>query len=552
MTTHTVFPARKIITMCESMPTATMVVVAEGRIVAVGPPDSLAGRLSRTDHVIDDRLADKVLMPGFIDPHVHPSLPAVLTQFPFIAPEDWVLPTGTFPAATTPDEYLTRLDALVAAHPDPATPMITWGYHPLWHGEITKESLSSRYPDQAVIAWHRSFHEVYVNDAAIAWLGITEDQFAGHPEADWARGHFWETAAQSLIGLSALPGLVFEPGRYRAGMAHFFEMLHLAGVTTCLDMGVGALSNADGEIALIRQAAESTDAPARLILTPLIIDFIARGLDPEAALMAAEEWAQQQTGRVTFDKHFKVMMDGAIFGGLSQYGPPGYLDGHHGMWMAPLEVTRRYAEVFWKAGYQIHAHTNGDLSADALIDLVRHLQVVQPRFDHRTVLEHFAYTTEDQNRQIAALDMVVSANPYYHHILSDSFSEHYLGPDRGAQMVRLGSLERLGVPFTLHSDCPMAPLSPLTLAWTACNRVTINGNLSCPEERISLHAALRAITIDAAWVLRKENDIGSIRAGKLADFAVLEDDPYEVGAEGLKDIRVWGVVFEGVVRPVER
>ncbi len=89
-------------------------------------------------------------------------------------------------------------------------------------------------------------------------------------------------------------------------------------------------------------------------------------------------------------------------------------------------------------------------------------------------------------------------------------------------MVRLGSLERLGVPFALHSDCPMAPLSPLTLAATAVNRVTINGNLNAPTERVSLDAALRAITIDAAWVIGEENDIGSIRAGKRADFLVLD------------------------------
>ena len=118
-------------------------------------------------------------------------------------------------------------------------------------------------------------------------------------------------------------------------------------------------------------------------------------------------------------------------------------------------------------------------------------------------------------------------------------------------MVRLGSLERHGVPFTLHSDNPMAPLSPLTLAWTATNRVTINGNLNAPEERISLDAAMRAITIDAAWVMGWEDEIGSIRAGKKADFTVLEQNPYRVGAKGLKDIEVWGTVFEGKIYPVK-
>jgi predicted amidohydrolase YtcJ len=97
----------------------------------------------------------------------------------------------------------------------------------------------------------------------------------------------------------------------------------------------------------------------------------------------------------------------------------------------------------------------------------------------------------------------------------------------------------------------MAPISPLLLAWTAANRMTINRNLNGPEERVSLHAALKAITIDAAWNMHKENEIGSIRAGKLADFAVLEEDPYEAGTDGLKDIPIWGTVFEGEVHPVK-
>lgn len=546
----TVFPARKIITMCDSAPEATAVAVAGGRIIAVGSMETLRPWLDLYPYEVDDRFADKVLMPGLIDPHIHPSLPAVLTQFPFLAPEDWNLPTGTFPGATTPDTYVTRLKELVAAHSDWSIPCIIWGYHPLWHGDQYRAQLNALFSDKPVILWHRSFHELFCNDAALAWLRIGEEEVAGHHEIDWEKGHFWENGAQMLI--VKLSALLFDPKRYGQGMANFLGMLKQAGVTTCLDMGIGAFGDPTGETDLIRKTAETSEAPCRIILTPLITDFLARGLTPAQALEASEEWAKSNSHRVFFDKHFKIMMDGAIFGGLSQYGFPGYMDGHNGMWMAPPEVSLQWAEVFWKAGYQIHAHTNGDLSADMLIDFTRHLLDVKPRSDHRLVLEHFAFTTEEQNRQMKALGIVVSANPYYHYILSDIFSREWLGPDRGAEMVRLGSLERLGVPFALHSDCPMAPLSPLTLASAATNRVTINGTVACPEERISLQAALRAVTIDAAWVMRKENEIGSIRAGKLADFAVLEEDPYEVGVAGLKDIGIWGVVFEGEVHPVKQ
>ena len=538
----TVYTARKIITMEPALPEATAVAVADGRIVSVGSLDSLRGWIEQRGAGIDRRFEDKVLMPGFIDPHVHPSLPAILTRFPFIAPDDWSLPTGEFPGARTPDDYIARLQQLAGQHEDPGIPFITWGYHPLWHGELRRPQLSRLFPDTPVMLWHRSFHELIANDAALALLGVTEADVAGSHEANWADGHFWENGAMLLLPKM---GFLFEPAAYATGMRNLFEMMHRGGVTTALDMGIGVFGNPAAEAALIRNVMAREQAPVRIVLTPIISDFLARGKSIEEAMAEIDGWRSGSTDRVMFDRRFKLMMDGAIYSGLSQMGFPGYIDGHEGQWMVPLETTLAWAQAFWDAGYQLHAHTNGDRSAAAMIDLLRTLLHNTPRTDHRFTLEHFAYTTEDQNRQLRALGAVVSANPYYQYMLSDIYSERWLGEDRGRQMVRLGSLERLGVPFALHSDCPMAPLDPLLLAQTAVQRVTINRNDNAAAERISVHAALRAITIDAAWVMRRENDIGSIRAGKKADFAVLDRDTYAVANGKLGDIPVWGTVFEG-------
>jgi predicted amidohydrolase YtcJ len=542
-----VYTARKIITMEPALPQATAVAVADGRIVSVGTLESLKPWLAVSEVTIDRSLEDKVLLPGFIDPHVHPSLPAVLTQFPFLAPDDWSLPTGNFPGARTPQAYETRLRALVAEHADSRVPFIAWGYHPLWHGEVYRVQLNAWFPDTPVMLWHRSFHELIGNDAAFALLGITAADTQGNHENDWAKGHFWENGLKAIVPKM---GFLFEPARFSQGMGNFLEMVHRGGVTTVLDMGTGVFGNPAREIALVRQVTEGSRAPLRIIMTPIITDFLARGKTPEQAMAEIEQWRQGNSRRVLVENHFKLMLDGAIFSGLAQMGPPGYLDGHEGIWMAPLPVTTQWARAFWNAGYQLHAHTNGDKSAAAFIELLSGLQAQKPRTDHRFTLEHFAYSTQDQSRQLKALGALVSANPYYHYLLSDMYSELWLGEDRGSQMVRLGSLERLQVPFALHSDSPMAPLSPLTLAWNATNRVTINGVTSALEERISLHAALRAITTDAAWIVGWEDEIGSIRAGKRADFTVLEADPYAVGVDGLKDIPVWGTVFEGEAFPL--
>jgi predicted amidohydrolase YtcJ len=98
----TVYRARRIRTMTDAMPTAEAVAVANGRIVSVGTLESLGPWLRRFPHSIDDRFAGDVLFPGLIDPHVHPSLPAVTTQFPFLAPDNWTPPAAPSPAPPPP------------------------------------------------------------------------------------------------------------------------------------------------------------------------------------------------------------------------------------------------------------------------------------------------------------------------------------------------------------------------------------------------------------------------------------------------------------------
>ena len=102
-----------------------------------------------------------------------------------------------------------------------------------------------------------------------------------------------------------------------------------------------------------------------------------------------------------------------------------------------------------------------------------------------------------------------------------------------------------GVPMAIHSDAPVTPLGPLFTAWCAMNRRTASGRQLGEHECIGIDDALRTITLGAAYTLRLDAEIGSIEVGKKADFAVLEDDPYEAGPEGIKDVGVWGVVQGG-------
>src|SRR5512137_415469 len=99
---------------------------------------------------------------------------------------------------------------------------------------------------------------------------------------------------------------------------------------------------------------------------------------------------------------------------------------------------------------------------------------------------------------------------------------------------------------------PMAPGQPLYLMWTGVNRITPEGNVRGPEQRVSRLGALKAVTLDAAYSLRMEKEVGSIAPGKLANFTILADNPVTIDPLKIKDIKVWGTVHEGRVLPVRR
>ena len=81
------------------------------------------------------------------------------------------------------------------------------------------------------------------------------------------------------------------------------------------------------------------------------------------------------------------------------------------------------------------------------------------------------------------------------------------------------------------------------------NRLTASGAVLGPNERISVDAALRAITLGAAYTLKMDHLVGSIEPGKFADFAVLDDDPFSVPPEELRHVGVWGTITGGEATP---
>lgn len=539
-----VFVAKKIITMDRALPAATAVAVRGDTIVSVGSLKSLAPWLEKYPHEIDRTFADAILLPGLIDPHLHPMMAAVILPMNFVTPDNWNLPDRTVRAVRGPAAFKKRLRELDAKTP-PGEILFVWGFQPEFHGLVNRAALDAIAPDRPVLLWHRSFHEVFLNTAALQLLKISEEEVRALPAASWEDGHFYETG---LAGIQKkLMPVVASPARVITGLQQLREVLHAGGITTVGDMASGGIDPAL-EFAMMQAVFEKEDTPFRVFLIPKV-DSLGAKLGHEKALVEISELPKKNTRRLQYLPNVKLFADGAFFSQRMQLGPPGYIDGHVGDWlMTPAELEEA-ARVYWNAGYQIHVHANGDAGIDATLDVLETLLEENPRQDHRFTIEHFGYSTPAQIERIARLGAQISANPYYLFALGDLYAEVGLGTDRAEVISRIGSAVRRGIPVALHSDFTMAPARPLQLAWNAASRRTSDGKIFSPEEQLTLDQALRAVTIDAAYILGKENEIGSIVAGKKADFTALGVDPYGVGVDGLDKITIRGTVFEGQAHP---
>ncbi len=537
-----VYLAKSIITMNASMPNAEAVAVRDGKIIETGTLESLQPWLSKHDHEIDEQFKNSFIVPGLIDPHLHPSMAAVLLPTYFITAMEWKMPWGTTPATRSPAEYDERLKEALSK-PTHGELFITWGHHNLWHGPISRSRLNSIDSKTPIVVWNRSFHEVCMNDAALELLEIKQEDVENATQIDFEKGRFYEIGLGYAI--QKLNPYILAPEVFKEGLLKLKEVVHFGGQTTIADMAVGLF---DFEAELNTQAAlyENEDTPFRVELIAHAT-VMQKGNSVEQAEELIAKLPERNSHRLNFGKRVKLFTDGAFFSQVAQLMEPGYIDGHHGEWLSTPEQFEDNARVFWNKGYAIHVHCTGDLGLELAVDTLEKMQDERPRFNHGFTIEHFGLSTPEQIFRLSKLGANISANAYYVHELSDIYSNDSVGFERASSMARVGTSFREGITTTLHSDFTMAPAQPLMSMWVAVNRVNEKGNVMCEEERITPQQGLEAITINAARVLGLDHEIGSIRAGKKADFTVLQENPLEIDPLKIKDIEIKATVFEGKV-----
>ena len=545
-----VYSASKIITLDPDIPTAEAVAVKNERIVATGSVRDIQQLFPDQNLIFDSTFESLILIPGLINQHEHAWLASLLFSTEILSIEDWVLPDRTVKRAEGAVEYRERLKNIVSSHSDSSNVLYTWGFHQLFHGELTRADLDEISSTIPIVVLQRSLHEQIHNTAALNHFGIDQSLIddaspSVRAQTNFSEGHFWEQG-QSLI-VPAVFADLFRPSRYLPALEKLKDYWHAAGTTLVAEPG-GIVSPA--LIAAQNQVLGDLETPFRMFYIADGRSFVSN-FQEDSVITETQKLYTAAIGMTEFiPNQVKLFADGAMFSQLMQMSD-GYLDGHHGEWLMDPEVFEIAFRIYWDAGFQIHVHQNGDAGLDMVLDNLEANMVRTPRIDHRTVIVHFGFSRPDQVERIAKLGAIVSANPFYPIILADRYSEEGIGAERAQEMVRAGDVIRAGVSLSLHADTPMASGQPLRLMSDAVNRVTVNGNLVGPKQRIMAEQALRAVTIDAAFSLRMEDEVGSIMAGKLANFTVLFEDPLAVSPEKIGDINVWGTVHEGRVLPIK-
>jgi len=522
------------------------VVVKDGMIAFAG--SRADAETMKGDSTVSYDLQGRTMLPGFIDPHIHPSIAASILPMEIVSAMEWNTPKGKSIVVKDHASFINRLKELDKNLSDPTQPLFTWGYFKPYHGEISKAELNTISKTRPIVIWQRSCHEFFLNDAALHYFNITEADFKKMPAyANYKKGHVFE--AGLFVVTKSILDYIGSPATFKKGLEMMTDVIHKGGLTTVCEQGFPQI-DLGLELKMNGDEINKVSTPYRFVMVPNAMTLYPKFKNGDKLLSYCDSLIKTGTIKIDYVKAIKFYVDGAIFSQLMIMAKP-YEDNHHGAWMMQPNEQEEVFNAFWKAGWDIHIHVNGDGGLDTLLAIIERAKQKSPNSASKIILEHYGYARQDQHEKVASAGIWVSNNPYYYYELSGPYSKDGLGLARASKISSIGSLEKLKVPLSFHSDYFMAPAEPLVLVWSAVNRINSNGDVLAPEEKVSLFTAMKAVTIEAAKSIRMEKEIGTIAVGKKADFVLLAENPFKVETKKIKDIAILSTIFQGVEFPLQ-
>jgi predicted amidohydrolase YtcJ len=517
-----------ILTMDRSQPEVEAVGVIGDRIAAVGSRNAVEAALPRAYRMID--LAGRTMTPGFNEAHNHMigygmALGHIDAGFPAVrSVADIVAAVRERAATTAAGQWIigrgyddNKLDE--RRHPN---------RHDL-------DSATTRHP---VMIVNGSGHLSAVNSEALRMAGVTpqsDDPVGGHfvrDEHGEPTGVLHETAQEPIRAQIPVPTVE----DYVAALGRCNDAYVRAGITSSQDAG----SQTADQIRAYQLAVE------RGVLKLRTSMMIREHLLPHILALGVSQGLGDHRLRVG---PIKLFIDGSLIGRTAAVTVPFLEDpaeDNLGLTMMPKEQFEDFVTQAHVAGYQIAVHAIGDRGIDWVLDAYEKALAAYPRADHRHRIEHCGICRPDIIERIARMGVLPVSQPVFIIEYGDGFIRH-LGLERVQLTYPFRSFLDKGIRLVFSSDCPVSHFAPLKSVQAAVTERTGSGASYALEEAVTVEEALEMYTVAGAYATFEEHLKGQLKAGMLADFTILAEDPRSVDPMTLADLPVSATIIGGEV-----
>jgi predicted amidohydrolase YtcJ len=398
---------------------------------------------------------------------------------------------------------------------------------------LTRAELDTVSTCNAVFIYNASLHFGYCNSKALEIAGISKDT-PDDPSSPYGRDNDGEPNGV-LKGGKAIGSVI----RHNTGQKNYdlaegcldvCTRANAVGVTTFCDQATGLVQGVK-EVDIYAALAESGSMTARLRYS------LSAALQEEFDEMGVAYGDGDEMIRAT---GWKIVSDGSNQGFSGLQREP-YLHSED-KGIAYVEASLLKAMVLDRAerGWPIVIHANGDQAIDNTLD------AFEAAFDAGLLtntpcrIEHCSILHDEQIERISHMGLSPSFLIGHVYYWGQAMRDRIFGEAKAQLLDRTAACERMGIRWTLHSDEPVTEMGPLRCIENAVGRRMWRepDNQLAPDECISVESAIRAMTRDAAWQCHSDHEIGSLEAGKFADFVILEKDPREVPVTQISQIRV--------------
>lgn len=516
-----------IVTMENEYDAPEAVLVEKGIIRKVGSLQELSALATRAK--LHD-LKGGCLMPGFIDPHSHVALNGQMAMFADLSD------------CRCFDDVVAQMTRYIAENKiTPKNVAMGFGYDHNFLEEQqhpTKEVLDRVSKTVPVAIMHVSGHLGCGNSALLAMAGVDKNtpdpqggRFGRVQGSTEPNGYFEEAA---MMGLQdCMKKIKLNIGKMLNGLQKAYIE---NGITTLQE---GAANK--GNLTLLKLADLLGKLKADVVVYPQL---------PEGDKLYQKNAAMD--GR--YKKHlklggYKMILDGSPQGRSAWMSQP-YLGGDPDYCGYPWLKDQQALDFCRRAladNRQILTHCNGDAASQQFLDAYEkaYAESNNPnKANLRPVMIHCQTVRTDQLDRMTALNMIPSIFVGHVYYWGDVHMKNF-GPQRGHRISPAKEALDRGLVINFHQDTPVTKPNMMHSVWAAVNRQSRLGNLIGEEQKIGVYDALKAVTINAAYQYFEEDSKGSIKAGKRADFVVLDRNPLEVDPMELKDIRVLETIKDG-------